>query len=136
MTTPLYGAAPTTYAGAASINGHQPFSRPVVSRAIARTTLVSAALLGATADALMHDGPGGLGLAIWTSRPALNAFVLFTRAGKTPARETLAWLSAAIVFSLCLAWRNSEALQGFDFLAMLVSLAMAAVSVRDPRAAL
>jgi hypothetical protein len=84
----------------------------------------------------MHDGPSGIGLSIWIALLALNAAVLFTRAGRTLSRQTLAWLAAAVVFSFGLAWRNSDALQGFDFLATLFSLAMAAVSVRDPDAAL
>jgi len=136
MTTPLYGAAPTTLLSATSIPAQTPAARPALSPTIARATLVSAALLGVTADALMHDGPSGLGLAVWIALLALNAIVLFNRAGRTVSRQTLAWLTSAIVFSLGLMWRNSGALQGFDFLAMLFSLAMAAISVRDPDAAL
>lgn len=136
MTTPLYGAAPTTLLSATPIAAQTPSPRPAVSPAIARATLVSAALLGVTADALMHDGPSGVGLALWIALLALNAIVLFNRAGRTVSRQTLAWLTSAIVFSLGLMWRNSGALQGFDFLAMLFSLAMAAISMRDPEAAL
>jgi hypothetical protein len=136
MTTPLYGAAPTTLLSATPIAAQTPATRPAVSPPIARATLVSAAVLGATADALMHDGPGGLGLALWITLLGLNAALLFSRAGRTPSRQALAWLGAAVVFSLGLAWRNSGALQGFDFLAMLFSLGMAAISMRDPGAAL
>ena len=136
MTTPLYGAAPTTLLSATPIPAQTPASRPAVSPTIARATLVSAALLGATADALMHDGPSGVGLTLWIALLALNATVLFSRAGRTPSRQALTWLAAAVVFSLGLTWRNSGALQGFDFLAMLFSLGMAAISVRDPGAAL
>ncbi len=84
----------------------------------------------------MHDGPGGVGLALWIAMLAVNAAALFFRVGRTPTRQALLWLAAAVLFSLGLAWRNSETLQAFDFLATLFSLAMAAVSVRDPRAAL
>jgi hypothetical protein len=136
MTTPLYGAAPTTLLGATPISPRAPLARPAVSPPTARATLVTAALLGATADALMHDGPGGLGLGMWIALLAVNAIVLVSRAGRTPSRQTLAWLATAVVFSLGLAWRNSGALQGFDFLAMLFSLGMAAISIRDPGAAL
>ena len=136
MTTPLYGAAPTTFLDPSRIAAHQRASKPALPPALARTALVSAAVLGATADALMHDNPSGLGLSIWIGLLALNAFVLFTRAGRSPSRETLAWLGAAVVFSLGQALRNSEALFAFDFLAVLFSLGMAAISERDPRAAL
>jgi hypothetical protein len=67
---------------------------------------------------------------------AVNAVALFSRVGHTPSRQAFLWLAAAVTFSLGLAWRNSETLQFFDFLAMLFALAMAAVSVRDPRSAL
>lgn len=136
MTTPLYGATPTTYLDPSRIAAEPRASKPALPPTIARSALVSAAVLGITADALMHDSPGGLGLSIWIALLALNAFVLFTRAGRSPSRETLAWLTAAVVFSLGQTFRNSEALFGFDFLATLLSLAMAAISVRDPRAAL
>jgi hypothetical protein len=136
MTTPLYGAAPTTLLSATPLSAHTPSPRPALPPTIARATLLSAALLGATADALMHDGPSGVGLVCWIALLGLNAVVLSTRAGRTVSRQTLAWLAAAVVFSVGLMWRNSGALQGFDFLAMLFALGMAAVSVRDPEAAL
>jgi hypothetical protein len=128
MTSPLYGA-PTGVSAA-------PTPAQAVSPAVARTTLTAAVLLGAAADGLMHDGPGGVGLALWIAMLAVNAIALFSRVGRTPSRQAVLWLAAAVLFSLGLAWRNSETLQAFDFLAMLFSLAMAAVSVRDPRAAL
>lgn len=136
MTTPLYGAAPTTLLSATPVPAQTPGARPAVPPTIARATLVSAALLGGTADALMHDGPSGVGLVLWIALLALNAIVLCHRAGRTVSRQTLAWLSAAVVFSLGLTWRNSGTLQGFDFLAMLFALGMAAISVRDREAAL
>jgi hypothetical protein len=128
MTSPLYGAP----AGGSAAR----MPAPAVSPAVARTTLTAALLLGAAADGLMHDGPGGVGLALWIAMLAVNAVALFSRVGRTPSRQAVLWLAAAVLFSLGLAWRNSDTLQAFDFLAMLFSLAMAAVSVRDPRAAL
>jgi hypothetical protein len=135
MTIPLYGAAPTTLLDD-RLAAHLRASKPALPPTTARTVIVRAAILGATADALMHDNPGGLGLSIWIGLVALNAFVLFTRAGRSPSRETTAWLAAAVVFSFGLAWRNADALFGFDFLATLFSLGMAAISVRDGGAAL
>jgi hypothetical protein len=129
MTSPLYGAAPAGVSAART-------PPPAVSPAVARTTLTTALLLGAAADGLMHDGPGGVGLALWIAMLSVNAAALFSRVGRTPTRQALLWLVAAVLFSLGLAWRNSETLQFFDFLATLFSLAMAAVSMRDPRAAL
>ena len=128
MTSPLYDATPSALpASQTSV---------AVSPGVARTTIATALLLGASADALMHDGPGGIGLALWILFLGINAVALFSRAGRQVTREALFWLVAALVFSFGLAWRNSGTLQGFDFLAMLFSLAMAAVSMRDPRAAL
>jgi Domain of unknown function (DUF4173) len=129
MTSPLYG---TTPAGLSATRTPGPALTP----AVARTTLATAVLLGASADALMHDGPGGVGLALWIAFVAINSAALFSRAGRAPSRQPVLWLAAALTFSLGLVWRNSGTLEGFDFLAMLFSLGMAAVSVRDPRAAL
>jgi len=98
--------------------------------------LTTAVFLGAAADALMHDGPGGVGLALWIAMLAVNAVALFSRAGRAPSRQAFLWLAAAVTFSLGLTLRNSGTLQFFNFLATLFSLAMAAVSVRDPGAAL
>jgi len=129
MTSPLYGAASSGASAART-------PAPAVSPSVARTTLTTAVLLGASADALMHDGPGGVGLAMWITFLAVNAVVLFSRARHAPSRQAFLWLSAAVMFSLGLAWRNSGTLQAFDFLAMLFALGMAAISVRDPGAAL
>src|SRR5262245_27664385 len=129
MTSPLYDAPPARLTAARS-------PAPAVSPAVARTTLTTAILLGASADALMHDGPSGVGLAMWMTFLAVNAVVLFSRARHTPSRQAFLWLSAAVMFSLALAWRNSGPLEAFDFLAMLFALGMASISVRDPGAAL
>jgi hypothetical protein len=131
MTSPLYGAAPP------GVSAAQP-SAPAtaVSPPVARTVLTAAVFLGAAADGLMHDDVGGPGLALWIAMLAVNAVALFSRVGRAPSRQAFLWLVAAVTFALGLAWRNSETLQFFDFLAMLFALAMAAVSVRDPRAAL
>jgi Domain of unknown function (DUF4173) len=128
MTSPLYGAT-TSPRGVSA-------PAPAVSPGVAQTALVTAALLGASADALMHDGPGGVGLALWITFLAINAAALFSRAGRPASRQALLWLAAAVLFSLGFAWRNSGTLRGFDFLAMLFSLGMAAITVRDPHAAL
>jgi hypothetical protein len=129
MTSPLYGATPTGLAAARA-------SGPAVSPAVARTTLTTAILLGASADALMHDGPSGVGVAMWIMFLAVNAVVLFARGRHTPSSQAFLWLTAAVMFSFCLAWRNAETLWAFDFLAMLFALGMAAITVRDPGAAL
>src|SRR5215831_15196969 len=129
MTSPLYGAASSGASAART-------PAPAVSPSVARTTLTTAILLGASADALMHDGPSGVGLAMWITFLAVNAVVLFARARHAPSRQAFLWLAGAVMFSLGLAWRNSETLQFFDFLAMLFALGMAAITVRDPGAAL
>ncbi len=129
MTSPLYGSSAGDLAATRQ-------HATAVSPSVARTTLATAILLGASADALMHDDIGGPGLALWIAFLGINAMALCSHAGRTPTRQTILWLVAALTFSLGLAWRNSGTLQAFDFLAMLFSLGMAAVSLRDPRSAL
>jgi Domain of unknown function (DUF4173) len=129
MTSPLYASTATGEVGKRT-------STATVSPAVAQTALATALLLGASADALMHDDIGGPGLTLWIAFLAINAVALFSRAGRTPSRQALLWLAAAVLWSFGLTWRNSGALEAFDFLAMLFSLAMAAVTMRDPRAAL
>jgi len=88
MTSPLYGAAPGVSAA------RTPTPALALSPAVARTILTTAMLLGAAADALMHDGPGGVGLSLWIAMLAVNAAALFSRAGRSPSRQAMLWLAA------------------------------------------
>jgi hypothetical protein len=103
---------------------------------LARAVLLSALVLGATADAFMHGIEPGLGLGLWTALLALDAVALVWRAGRSATPQTLLWLAAATGFAFATAWRNAEVLQAFDLLATVACLTMAAVCVRDRGAAL
>jgi hypothetical protein len=97
---------------------------------------MTAAVIGITGDALMHDGHATVAFGIWVALIALNAVALLWRAGRSASGETVAWLIGSVVFAAALAWRNSEELQAFDVLAAIACLGMAAVSIRDSGAAL
>ena len=110
--------------------------RTALPPSLARATLFAAVFVGITGDALMHDGGATLGFGIWIALVALNVIALLMRSDRAMPRETVAWLSAAVVFACALIWRNSGTLQFFDVLATLGCLGMAAVSAREPRSAL
>ena len=130
---------PTLYDPSASIGASIATSArrpPALTVPVARAVLGAAILLGAAADALMHDGITGVGLAIWVALVCLNGIVLRWRAERAVSPETAAWLAGSLAFAIATVWRNAEALQGFDVLATVFCLGMAALSTRDPRAAL
>jgi len=91
---------------------------------LARRTIAHALLLGILADALLRDGRWGIALLAWLLAFAATVGSLVTRRGATMTREQRAWLGAAVFFGGCFAWRDAEALQFYDFVAMLVALAL------------
>jgi hypothetical protein len=133
MTSPLYETStdrpsPRTYATAVQ--------RPALEHSLARGVLVGAALLGVSADALMHEMHAGVAFGLWVALVSFEGIALIGRTDRSVSRETASWLGAAVLFALAIAWRNSETLQVFDILATFGCLAMAAMSSRDPQAAL
>lgn len=113
---------------------------PAVPRGLAsptaRSLAVRAVTLGVVADSLFRLGADGLAFGIWMALVALNLACLVWRDGRRLPRESAAWLVTACAFAFALAWRNSELITFLDVLAALGSLAMAAIRLRDPRAAL
>ncbi len=101
-----------------------------------RTLLWQAALLGLSADALLHDTLTGPALAIWVAVLSLAALALTWSAGRRVPREAMAWLAIATALAALTAWRASEALQFFDVVATIAALGLAAVAFRDPALAL
>ncbi|HET7187623.1 MAG TPA: DUF4173 domain-containing protein [Gemmatimonadaceae bacterium] len=103
---------------------------------MARAILLQAALLGVAADLLLRDGVMGLGLFLWLLLLSLSAVALVWRDGRPLNREAGTWLTVATLLGAAMAWRAADALQAFDFLAMLFSLGMAAIAIADVRVAL
>jgi hypothetical protein len=102
----------------------------------ARTLLWQAALLGLSADALLHDTIIGPALATWVVVLALAALALTWSAGRKVPHEAVAWFGVAVTLAALTAWRDSGALQFLDVLATITALGFAAVSLRDPELAL
>ena len=101
-----------------------------------RTLLWQAALLGLSADALLHDTIVGPALALWVIVLALAALALTWSASRKVPQEALAWFIVAVALASLTAWRDSGALQFLDVLATVTALGFAAVSLRDPALAL
>src|ERR1051325_10678173 len=109
-----------------------PAQVPETSTACARQTgrgaVRTALLLGALADALFRDsGPIGLALPLWIAVLVLNTVWLTWTAERSVSREVAGWLTSAFLFACAHAWRAAETLQFFDFVAVLLSLSMAAI---------
>ena len=132
MTTPpsVAATAPTVHW---PIRGGAP---PASRTARAREVLAHAVALGVAADLLLRLGFDGLAFPIWVAIVALATLSLAQRFDRTLPGETAAWLGAAIAFASAMAWRDASHLQAFDFLAVLFSLGMAAVSLGAPQLAL
>src|SRR5215207_9567061 len=107
-----------------------------LSSPVARSVLSTALLLGVAADALLRDPPPGIAFPMWIALVALAGVSLLWRAERSVSRETGAWLAGAVLFSMGFAWRNSEGLQFFDFVATIGCLGMAAIAASNPNAAL
>jgi hypothetical protein len=102
----------------------------------ARAILLHAGLLGVAADLLLRDGFTGPGFPIWLLLLASSTISLVWRDGRPLSVEGGAWLAVAVVFGSAMAWRGSQSLQLFDFLATLLALGMTAAALGDPRAGL
>jgi len=102
----------------------------------ARTLLWQAALLGLSADALLHDTLTGPALALWVAVLSLAALALTWSAGRHVPREAMIWFVIATALASLTAWRASEALQFFDVVATIAALGLAGVALRDSAVAL
>jgi hypothetical protein len=93
----------------------------------ARRALLAAAGLGVLADLLLRDGPDGIGLPIWMAAFAIALIALMRRQGRSLSTEGRCWLAVAVLLAAGQAWRDSEMLHGFNFLAMLAALVLLAM---------
>lgn len=103
---------------------------------IASAVAGSALSLGIIADTLIHDGMGPVSFALGTALIALTLVALVWRSGRPLPRESGAWLSGAVLFASLIVWRNAETLQVLDTFATFGCLILAAVRLRDDRAAI
>jgi len=101
-----------------------------------RLILCAALVVGIAADLLLRAGINGIGFPLWIAILALVAIAIARRDRRTVPREAMAWLAAAVIMAIGLAWRSAEELQGFDFLATLLALGLAAIALGQPTAAL
>jgi hypothetical protein len=91
---------------------------------VASAALGLALLLGLAGDTLLRDGPVGIGFPVWVGLVAMTLVSMAWRADLSVPREATAWLAVAVVFATGLAWRDSEMLQFFDFVAAMGALSM------------
>ena len=103
---------------------------------VAPTVLAFAAMLGIVGDALLSDGPVGLGFPLWISLLTGSVVALAWRAGLEVTREAGAWLAAAVVCASFMAWRDAELLRVLDFMGAFGSLVVAAAVINTPRSIL
>ena len=101
-----------------------------------RLILAGALIVGIAADLLLRTGINGIGFPIWIAILGLVAIAIAQRDRRTMPREAIGWLIGAVLAAVGLAWRASEELQGFDFLATLLALGLAAIALGQPQAAL
>jgi hypothetical protein len=92
-------------------------------RLLARRVLLEAGFLGTLADGMLHEG-FGVGLVIWLVAFAGIFVETVRREGRHLSREQFAWLGVALFFGGAFAWRDSESLLFYDFVAMGASLAL------------
>ena len=100
-----------------------------------RLILCVALLVGLAADALLRAGFDGIAFPLWIALVGLAALAIARRDQRPTPREGVGWLVVAVLAAAGLAWRASEELMAFDFLATLLALGLAAVALGQPQAA-
>ncbi len=103
---------------------------------LSRPILAHAALVGIAGNFLLRDGFGGVATPLWMAIVVLALIALAWRDRRRITAEGSAWLASAVCFACFIAWRDSETLQLLDTVAILGSLAMAAISLGAPQASL
>jgi hypothetical protein len=109
---------------------------PVLCPSVVPATLGLAFSLAVSADALFRAGPAGAAAPVWVATTAACLMVLAARADRPVSREAGGWLAIAVLFSIGLAWRDSEVLQVFDFLVTVGAGVLAAASLGAARGVL
>lgn len=102
----------------------------------ARQVLASAFLLGIAADLVLRSGPDGLAFPLWIALAIVSAITVARRVRRALSFEAIAWLVTAFLFAVAVAWRDSDTLVFFDFLAVLGAIVLAGVALARPQMAL
>src|SRR5262249_37754230 len=102
---------------------------PILCPSVVPATLALAFSLAVSADALFRSGVDGAAFPAWVAMTAGCLLALAARADRAVPRETSGWLAVAVLFSIGLAWRDSDELQAFDFLVTVGALVSAAASL-------
>jgi len=97
---------------------------------LARRILLETLFLGSLGDALLHDR-FAVGLTLWTATLAVIFVHAVRHRGERLTLEQKAWLGTALFFAAAFAWRDSESLLFYDFLAMLGAFAMLAAATNS-----
>ena len=97
--------------------------------ATARHALTAAVMLGILADPLLRNMPWGAGLLVWMVVFAAVVLVVIRASGLALSRESMVCLTLAVLFGAGLSWRDADAVQAFDVIAMLLSLGLLAMSL-------
>lgn len=100
---------------------------------LSRLIFGAALVVGIVADVL-RGGFNGVAFPLWITIVALAALAIAARGNVAVSREAVGWLVVAVLAAAGIAWRATDELQAFDFLATLLALGLAAVALGQPRA--
>ena len=107
----------------------------VLSMNSVREILLAALLVGVAADALLRDGFQGVGFPLWVAVVLMATLALGRRDRRAVSAQAHGWLVAAVLAATGLAWRAPSELSALDFLATLLALGLAAISIGQREAA-
>jgi len=97
--------------------------------ALARRVIRDALFLGVSASALLHEGPGGIGVPIWVALLLASLVALVWRAEGRIGREPGAWLAGALLFATLHGLDDGGFLAFLDVVATLGCLIMVGVAI-------
>lgn len=103
--------------------------RAQVRARLARRVLRDALLLGASASALLHEGPGGIAFPLWVALLVATLVVLVRQRPDHLSREAGLWLATAVLFATLHATGDAELLSVLDVLATLAALILAGATL-------
>jgi len=89
--------------------------------------------LGLIGDYLLRPEPGGVGTALWLVLCCATALAVARSVQQSGLTTLTACLGTAALFAAFLAWRDAEALKGWDLLACATALFLALLELRSVR---